>query len=339
MGSGSTSSVGDTPNSMGANLTPLDFGPDFNVSATSGGGGGYHHCVVADDSSFKCWGWNEDGQLGLGDEEDRGDESSEMGVYLSFVQFDFTAQPTRGPTTDPTADPTEKATDDPTDAPYTEPTANPTGTPSSAQSSLKPSPLPTVTEPTLLPTLSPTWHPLNEGEVGEQYPEGTPTMADEVADGEEEGSELIYVTAGLGGLVLLLAVAVVILIALRLKRRQGAQQEIAVVDMVGVSHGGHQGQTPANASVHEKEGDVKEGHVKETGGAATKEREELSDDEKSADLADLYVNDEDPEDGLEAAPGANDAALEEQGDRDNEDSFEVVCENNDDQTAGNVQSE
>ena len=130
MGSGSTGSIGDTPNSMGANLTSLDFGPGFNISAASncGGGSALHHCVLADDASLKCWGANDYGQLGLGDEANRGDDPGEMGVSLSFVQFAFTtAQPTPEPT-----------------APSAEPTTEPTDTPSSAQPSLNPLLLPTT---------------------------------------------------------------------------------------------------------------------------------------------------------------------------------------------------
>merc|ERR1711971_718339 len=92
LGSGSTANIGDTANSMGANLTSLDFGPDFNVSAVSKGGGGNsgHHCVAADDAAFKCWGFNGVGQLGLGDVINRGENPGEMGAALSFVQFAFT---------------------------------------------------------------------------------------------------------------------------------------------------------------------------------------------------------------------------------------------------------
>ena len=117
---------------MGVDLSSLNFGPGFNVSAASNGGTAVHHCVVEDDASFKCWGGNDYRQLGLGDEAARGNEPGEMGTFLSFVQFVFSAQPTPAPTTDPTADPTEEST------------TNPTDPPSSAQPSLNPLPLPTM---------------------------------------------------------------------------------------------------------------------------------------------------------------------------------------------------
>merc|ERR1712129_405547 len=66
----------------------------------------------------KCFGYNFVGQLGLGDESDRGDEPGEMGADLPFVQFAITtAQPTREPTfAITTATPT---TNNPTQSPST----------------------------------------------------------------------------------------------------------------------------------------------------------------------------------------------------------------------------
>merc|ERR1712204_58339 len=107
---------------MGDNLSPLDFGPDFNVSLMSNGGGGYnfHHCAVSDEATFKCFGWNDGGQLGLGDEANRGDGPNEMGLSLPFVLFGLTsAQPTREPTDTPTQTPS-------TSMPTTFPSSNPT---------------------------------------------------------------------------------------------------------------------------------------------------------------------------------------------------------------------
>ena len=120
---------------MGANVTPLDFGTEFNVSTTSNAGCGARHHCVADDASFKCWGGNGFGQLGLGDEEDRGDYSNEMGDSLSLIQFAFTAEPTSGPSTEPTSEPTvalliADLTEEPASSFSSSdvPTRNPTGT-------------------------------------------------------------------------------------------------------------------------------------------------------------------------------------------------------------------
>jgi len=143
LGSGSISAIGDSANSMGDNLSPLDFGPDFNVSAVSDGGIPRHHCVVSDEATFKCFGRNDGGgdynagQLGLGDLENRGDDADEMGAALPFVQFEFTtAQPTREPTvptqtpsTEPSSEPT-MLTVAPTAFPSTHPSTSPSSEPS-----------------------------------------------------------------------------------------------------------------------------------------------------------------------------------------------------------------
>ena len=45
-------------------------------------------------TDIKCWGRNEDGQLGLGDTDNRGDDGNEMGVNLNVVDLgtNFTVQ-------------------------------------------------------------------------------------------------------------------------------------------------------------------------------------------------------------------------------------------------------
>ena len=45
-------------------------------------------------TDIKCWGRNDDGQLGLGDTDERGDEEGEMGVNLNVVDLgtNFTAR-------------------------------------------------------------------------------------------------------------------------------------------------------------------------------------------------------------------------------------------------------
>ncbi|CAM9143593.1 unnamed protein product, partial [Ectocarpus sp. 6 AP-2014] len=50
--------------------------------------GGYQHsCVVTADATVKCFGYNKNGELGLGDAETRGDESGEMGDLLPDVDL------------------------------------------------------------------------------------------------------------------------------------------------------------------------------------------------------------------------------------------------------------
>ena len=46
-----------------------------------------HTCAVLDDASLKCWGKNDSGQLGLGDNSTRGDVSGEMGDNLPVISL------------------------------------------------------------------------------------------------------------------------------------------------------------------------------------------------------------------------------------------------------------
>lgn len=49
--------------------------------------GQFHTCVVLASGSVQCWGYNEYGQLGLGDKANRGDQPGEMGSNLPTVNL------------------------------------------------------------------------------------------------------------------------------------------------------------------------------------------------------------------------------------------------------------
>ena len=49
--------------------------------------GGAHSCAISAAGEIKCWGKGSDGQLGIGNILDIGDESGEMGVNLPFLNL------------------------------------------------------------------------------------------------------------------------------------------------------------------------------------------------------------------------------------------------------------
>ena len=85
LGLGDTSYRGDGPNEMGDNLLAVDLGTSKTASAVVTGN--FHTCALLNDGSVKCWGHNSAGQLGLGDNDYRGDGPNEMGNNLPAVNL------------------------------------------------------------------------------------------------------------------------------------------------------------------------------------------------------------------------------------------------------------
>ena len=85
LGAGDTSIRGDEPGEMGDNLLAINLGD--GKSAKSLGVGASFTCALLTDSSIKCWGRNIEGQLGLGDTQNRGDNPNEMGDNLPTVNL------------------------------------------------------------------------------------------------------------------------------------------------------------------------------------------------------------------------------------------------------------
>jgi len=83
LGLGDTSTRGDNSSEMGDNLTIVDLGSGRTATALEAGD--YHTCAILDNASVKCWGANAAGQLGLGDTNNRGDGSGEMGDNLPVI--------------------------------------------------------------------------------------------------------------------------------------------------------------------------------------------------------------------------------------------------------------
>ena len=86
LGLGHSSNRGDaSADQMGDNLPVVDLGPGRTAKMI--GVGNSHTCAVLDDGSVKCWGYNGNGQLGLGDSSNRGQHADQMGDDLDAVDL------------------------------------------------------------------------------------------------------------------------------------------------------------------------------------------------------------------------------------------------------------
>jgi alpha-tubulin suppressor-like RCC1 family protein len=85
LGQSDTRWRGNTPGQMGDALAPVALGEGRSAEALALGGA--HACALLDDASVKCWGGNSYGQLGLGDDEHRGDQPGELGDALPSVDL------------------------------------------------------------------------------------------------------------------------------------------------------------------------------------------------------------------------------------------------------------
>jgi cysteine-rich repeat protein len=85
LGLGNTASRGERPGDMGDALPSVDLGA--GRTATMLVAGSFHTCALLDSGQIKCWGQNNEGQLGIGDMGMRGDEPGEMGDRLPAVQL------------------------------------------------------------------------------------------------------------------------------------------------------------------------------------------------------------------------------------------------------------
>jgi cysteine-rich repeat protein len=86
LGLGSTSDRGDQPDEMGHHLPPVNLDAGEVAIAIAAGSG--HTCALLSEGVVKCWGYNSDGQLGLGGTDNRGDQPDEMGQNLPVVNLD-----------------------------------------------------------------------------------------------------------------------------------------------------------------------------------------------------------------------------------------------------------
>jgi alpha-tubulin suppressor-like RCC1 family protein len=85
LGLGDTEHRGDQPGEMGDALPAVDLGTGRTAVAVATADA--HTCAILDDGNVKCWGANGDGQLGLGDQVERGAHPGEMGDALPAVDL------------------------------------------------------------------------------------------------------------------------------------------------------------------------------------------------------------------------------------------------------------
>jgi cysteine-rich repeat protein len=86
LGLGDLANRGAMPGEMGDALPAVDLGAGKTAVAVVAALG-YHTCAILQGGAVKCWGFNDHGQLGLGDAMDRGDEPGEMGDALPAVSL------------------------------------------------------------------------------------------------------------------------------------------------------------------------------------------------------------------------------------------------------------
>ncbi len=85
LGVGDTAHRGDSAGEMGDALPAVALGTGRTALALSSAG--RHTCALLDDLTIKCWGYNSEGQLGLGHSETRGTSPGGMGDNLPALQF------------------------------------------------------------------------------------------------------------------------------------------------------------------------------------------------------------------------------------------------------------
>jgi len=83
LGLGDTVDRGIDPATLGDNLDNVELGTQRTVRAIAAGNS--HSCAVLDDGTVRCWGSNGNGELGLGDTDERGVNAGQMGDNLSLV--------------------------------------------------------------------------------------------------------------------------------------------------------------------------------------------------------------------------------------------------------------
>ena len=85
LGLGDIKTRGEAAGEMGADLPRIDLGAEIRAQAITAGSN--HTCAILQDDRMKCWGHNDAGQLGLGDTNDRGGSTGQMGQDLPILSL------------------------------------------------------------------------------------------------------------------------------------------------------------------------------------------------------------------------------------------------------------
>jgi alpha-tubulin suppressor-like RCC1 family protein len=91
LGVGDRQNRGDDPNEMGDALPAIDLGTGRHAVTVRAGR--THTCAILDNYTIKCWGDNAFGELGLGDNTNRGWAPNQMGDELPSVDLGTSARP------------------------------------------------------------------------------------------------------------------------------------------------------------------------------------------------------------------------------------------------------
>ncbi len=94
LGLGNTENIGDDSVEQSQTFTSVLLKPNRKAVAIAAGDA--FSCALLDDETVQCWGNNLNGQLGLGDTNNRGDESNEMGQNLLTVELEASHKIKRG---------------------------------------------------------------------------------------------------------------------------------------------------------------------------------------------------------------------------------------------------
>lgn len=84
-GLGDSEIRGNAPSQMGDYLAVVDLGTGRTAQQLTLGS--YSTCALLDNADVKCWGYNLEGELGLGDSTGRGNVAGQMGDYLPALSL------------------------------------------------------------------------------------------------------------------------------------------------------------------------------------------------------------------------------------------------------------